>query len=1299
MNRFFLIVPVTADPDLACATIRSIRAQGLRDVRCLVLAAAPAPALSACVAEPGIPVELRITDADPADALRATLLAADAPLVAIAGDGVRFAEGALAAIQAAHDSAPADLLTGGLSADAGAETQTHHPLAPFEPAALLKGAAFVPQILFAAPQTLLRLRAYESLPPAAAGRILTRRAIDAGLSCHAVDRVLAVLPAAALADVDPARAIAEAFPELLITPEEAALLAAAAAGTPDPAALAALVRRHRSARLNVALARLLADDPALGTAIFGPVDWSVLPARFVRFPSDQGPRPLFTILIATFNAAADLPDTLRSIAEQRRHDVECIVCDGGSRDDTLAVAAAWPHVVTHCFSQPDRGLYDALNRGLALARGTLIGIVGAGDCYLPGALDAVAAAHVQNGTDVYGGQTVEISPEGRTRRRKDEPWGLNAFVSGGPVGHNGMFATRAAYDAVGPFGNLYPMAEDTRWMHRAIHAGRTFTYVPRPVVLFPLTGMSNKNPDLVWQEAHGLIRQNFPLIDLNREDALKLLFAARGWSPPEEIAPVIARHAHVPLNISAALALRAEGVDTARLRDIFGGILWHEAAPLYARNGLRFAGRPPEGRPLLSIVLPSYNVGDYLGKALRSILMQEEEDIEVIVVNDGATDHTLAVAEAFAAVDGRVRIVTQRNQGLAQARLSGLPLCRGEYVWFIDSDDFLRDDSLGRIAAVLRDLRPDAYMVNFAYIDENGVTEDVAIPNPALAGMVHRPVADEDAYCSLAGWNAQTWRFVVRRDVIRANDLTFPVGYYYEDHHFALTLVARVETIFVDPAVSYMYLRRSGSISTVRTRKVFDFLHIRRISLDFLKAEGLFDRMAGLALSYVLPAGFISHHVDPELVPEFVAGLLADMDDAERALLLRCGGSAEFALLSQAAPDWTAQLAADPAAAQYLPLVDSALRRTLAAATPREALHPLSRTLRAHQITGLYGAEAGTGIPGAPTAFAWSEGSEIFLRLRPSVYSRPTLHVRFRNIFEGQILLVEAPGLVQTCPAISSDIAQPQEFFVALDPACDEAVVRIGMAQTRAIDSRIGGVLIESIDLLNGETGAWLPPMPVPGQTAPAILAPADSRIQGLYVDVRVRREDRPYAVIGHNCDVSGTFVFERGLGSVTVGDGSSIGNGALVICTQPDGIRIGRNVMLSWNVTLIDTNAHSLDRALRENDAGDWLAGIRKGRLGAFKSWHDVASAPITIGDGVWVGFGSVIMKGVTIGEGAVIASRSVVTRDVPPYAVVGGSPARVLSQDDAVIARKAARAAARFPDVPLPDVTFGPPPSQAAE
>jgi acetyltransferase-like isoleucine patch superfamily enzyme len=121
--------------------------------------------------------------------------------------------------------------------------------------------------------------------------------------------------------------------------------------------------------------------------------------------------------------------------------------------------------------------------------------------------------------------------------------------------------------------------------------------------------------------------------------------------------------------------------------------------------------------------------------------------------------------------------------------------------------------------------------------------------------------------------------------------------------------------------------------------------------------------------------------------------------------------------------------------------------------------------------------------------------------------------------------------------------------------------------------------------------------------------------------------------------------------GTVRIGDRSYIGASQLVCHT---GIDIGNDVIISWGVTIVDHNSHALDWAQRRNDIALW----REGR----KDWDGVAIAPVVIEDKVWIGFGASILKGVRLGTGAIVGAQAVVTRDVAPFTVVAGNPARVI-------------------------------------
>jgi acetyltransferase-like isoleucine patch superfamily enzyme len=167
------------------------------------------------------------------------------------------------------------------------------------------------------------------------------------------------------------------------------------------------------------------------------------------------------------------------------------------------------------------------------------------------------------------------------------------------------------------------------------------------------------------------------------------------------------------------------------------------------------------------------------------------------------------------------------------------------------------------------------------------------------------------------------------------------------------------------------------------------------------------------------------------------------------------------------------------------------------------------------------------------------------------------------------------------------------------------------------------------------------------------------SNIDTLSLQLR-NAENRTYVTIGEDCLILGTFIFETTKGKIDIGNRVFIGGNTNFYCI--DSITIGDDVMFSWGCSVIDNNSHSLISYERINDVKDWKKGIEENCIGKYKNWNVVKKAPIVIKNKAWIGFNTIIMKGITIGEGAIVAAGSVVTKDVPDYAVVGGNPAKII-------------------------------------
>jgi galactoside O-acetyltransferase len=149
---------------------------------------------------------------------------------------------------------------------------------------------------------------------------------------------------------------------------------------------------------------------------------------------------------------------------------------------------------------------------------------------------------------------------------------------------------------------------------------------------------------------------------------------------------------------------------------------------------------------------------------------------------------------------------------------------------------------------------------------------------------------------------------------------------------------------------------------------------------------------------------------------------------------------------------------------------------------------------------------------------------------------------------------------------------------------------------------------------------------------------------------------------IGSRCLLQNEFIFESTCGKIIVGNGVFINSGTKVISRSS--ISIGNDVTIAWGCTIYDHDSHSISYLDRIEDQNQQLIDFPRGNMVANKDWSKVATAPIRICDSAWLGFDVVVLKGVTIGEGAIVGARSVVTKDVPPWTIAAGNPARVVKE-----------------------------------
>jgi CDP-glycerol glycerophosphotransferase len=226
-----------------------------------------------------------------------------------------------------------------------------------------------------------------------------------------------------------------------------------------------------------------------------------------------------------------------------------------------------------------------------------------------------------------------------------------------------------------------------------------------------------------------------------------------------------------------------------------------------------------QNNPRLSVIVPVYDVEEFLAECLDSILAQDFDDFELIAVDDCSPDGCADILRKYEQADDRVRILSlKRNVGLGGARNAGLEIARGEYVWFIDSDDVLCPNKLATLMERAEETKADVVLFAFVRFFEDG-TEKGGGRSDLLGRAPDLFTASE--WPRILKVIQVAWNKLIRRDLLERTHLRFPDG-YYEDTAFTYPLLASARSITTVPEVVVRYRQRTGAITATRSERHFE---------------------------------------------------------------------------------------------------------------------------------------------------------------------------------------------------------------------------------------------------------------------------------------------------------------------------------------------------------------------------------------------------------------------------------------------------------------------------------------------
>ncbi|MBO6126775.1 MAG: glycosyltransferase [Clostridia bacterium] len=239
--------------------------------------------------------------------------------------------------------------------------------------------------------------------------------------------------------------------------------------------------------------------------------------------------------------------------------------------------------------------------------------------------------------------------------------------------------------------------------------------------------------------------------------------------------------------------------------------------------------------PKVSVIIPVFNVENYLERCLKSVTCQTFKDIEIIIINDGSTDKSFDICKKFAESDKRIILISQKNSGVSAARNAGINISTGKYLSFVDSDDFIAPDMIEFLINNLEKNNADIATCGMydCYIQNNNKIKKICNKNKNKFGIIDSRGALQEIFI-----NGKVSLFIYDKLYKRElfDNLRFSENMIYEDAEIMPKIITRANKIFYSFLPKYYYLRHENSLTSSKFReKDLDIIKVSKENLEFIK--------------------------------------------------------------------------------------------------------------------------------------------------------------------------------------------------------------------------------------------------------------------------------------------------------------------------------------------------------------------------------------------------------------------------------------------------------------------------------